>query len=165
MIIVEATERSGSLISARLAGEQGREVFAVPGAIDSPVSVGTNRLIRDGATPLLEIESVLTSCGFDVPASGPAPRPRKSARDKAFPDSGAAAVLSALDPSGSSAEELADAVGLDGARIMEFLTALELGEFVERLPGGRFVARQPLGAGTRTKTKNCLLYTSDAADE
>ncbi len=154
VIIVEATERSGSLISARLAGEQGREVFAVPGAIDSPVSVGTNRLIRDGATPLLELESVLTACGFDRPVSEPVPRAPKSARDKAFPGAEAAAVLAAIDPSGSSAEELAEAIGLDGARIMEFLTALELGEFVERLPGGRFVAGQSLYLGTGAKTED-----------
>ncbi len=59
IIVIEAQERSGSLITARLGAEMGREVFAVPGNIDSIYSKGTNRLIRDGANPYLEIEDVL----------------------------------------------------------------------------------------------------------
>lgn len=58
-IVAEAKERSGSLITARVAAEQGREVFAVPGNINSFYTIGTNRLIRDGATPLLDIEDII----------------------------------------------------------------------------------------------------------
>ena len=59
VIIVEAGERSGALITANFAAEQGRDVFAVPGSILHPGSVGCNRLIRDGAFPLLSVDDVL----------------------------------------------------------------------------------------------------------
>lgn len=61
VIVIEAKEKSGSLITARLAAEQGKEVFAVPGNINSVYSVGTNKLIRDGAIPLIEIEDLIYS--------------------------------------------------------------------------------------------------------
>ncbi|MDO5715703.1 MAG: DNA-processing protein DprA [Tissierellia bacterium] len=59
VVVVEAKDKSGSLITARLAAEQGKEVFAVPGNINSPYSIGTNKLIRDGAFPLIEIDDIL----------------------------------------------------------------------------------------------------------
>lgn len=59
VVVVEAKDKSGSLITARLAAEQGKEVFAVPGNITSIYSVGTNKLIRDGAIPLVEVEDIL----------------------------------------------------------------------------------------------------------
>lgn len=58
-IVIEAKAKSGSLITARVAAEQGKEVFSVPGNINSLYSEGTNMLIRDGATPLLSIEDIL----------------------------------------------------------------------------------------------------------
>ena len=66
VIIVEAGEGSGALITASFAADQGREVFAVPGNIHSKKSIGTNKLIRDGATPLLSVEDVLEALNFDV---------------------------------------------------------------------------------------------------
>jgi DNA processing protein len=59
VVIVEAGERSGALITASFAAEQGRELFAVPGSILNPGSVGCNRLLQQGATPLLSVDDVL----------------------------------------------------------------------------------------------------------
>lgn len=66
VVIVEAGEGSGALITAHFALDQGREVFAVPGKIHSRTSVGTNQLIRDGAIPFLSVEDVLEALNFDV---------------------------------------------------------------------------------------------------
>jgi DNA processing protein len=66
VIIVEAGQGSGALITAHFAAEQGREVFAVPGSIHSKNSAGTNRLIRDGASILLSLEDVLEALNLDV---------------------------------------------------------------------------------------------------
>jgi DNA processing protein len=59
VVVVEAGDRSGALITAEFAADQGREVFAVPGNILAPQSVGTNRLIQKGARPLLDIQELL----------------------------------------------------------------------------------------------------------
>ena len=66
VIVVEGAPRSGSMITARLALEQGRDVFAVPGNIDQPNSLGVNKLIADGAYPILELESVCEVLGIGV---------------------------------------------------------------------------------------------------
>src|SRR5207237_9472067 len=63
-VIVEARERSGALITADFALEDGREVFAVPGGITGPLATGTNRLLRQGATPLTSAEDVLALFGL-----------------------------------------------------------------------------------------------------
>jgi DNA processing protein len=66
-IVVEARERSGALITADFALEEGREVFAVPGEITSTLSAGTNALLRLGATPLTAARDVLESLGIESP--------------------------------------------------------------------------------------------------
>lgn len=66
ILIVEAEEKSGTLITARLALEYNRDVLAVPGDIFSPNSSGTNRLIRDGATPITSREELLRALGFEL---------------------------------------------------------------------------------------------------
>lgn len=72
VVIIEAGQKSGSLITAMHAMEQGKVVFALPGSILSPQSTGTNQLIYDGANPLIKFEHILESLGLD--ASGMAPR-------------------------------------------------------------------------------------------
>lgn len=67
VVVIEANVNSGALITAQFAAEQGRRLYAVPGNINSQFSVGTNQLIRDGATPLIVIDDILTDLGVPVP--------------------------------------------------------------------------------------------------
>jgi len=67
VLIIEAEEKSGTLITARLATEYNRDVLVVPGSINSPSSKGTNSLIRQGATPILSVENLLEALGFEIP--------------------------------------------------------------------------------------------------
>jgi DNA processing protein len=114
-IVVEARERSGALITADFALEEGREVFAVPGEITSALSAGTNDLLRLGATPLTCPADVLEL--FDLaPAVGSGPSLSASA----------ARILQALKAASASADELARATGLDVAAVTSALVELEL---------------------------------------
>jgi DNA processing protein len=106
-VVVEARERSGALITADFALEEGREVFAVPGEITSSLSAGTNALLRAGATPLCAVGDVLEALGLE------AARPR-----------GSGDPLLELLP--ASADELARASGEDAARLAARLAELEL---------------------------------------
>lgn len=65
-LVIEAAEKSGTLITARLALDYNRDVLVVPGPITSPASIGTNKLIRMGATPILRSEDILEALGFEV---------------------------------------------------------------------------------------------------
>lgn len=118
-VVVEARERSGALITADLALEEGREVFAVPGEITSGLSHGTNALLRIGATPLTAVADVLES--FDLEAQSP-PEPSLSVE--------AAQVLSLVCDSPSSADQLARASGLAAGALSAALAELELAGLV-----------------------------------
>jgi DNA processing protein len=114
-VVVEAREASGALITADLALEEGREVFAVPGEITSALSNGTNALLRLGATPLTSPSDVLESFGLEgaMPARPPV-------------GGDAAAVLARLQDAGATADELVGATGLDAGAVAAALTELEL---------------------------------------
>jgi DNA processing protein len=114
-VVVEARERSGALITADLALEEGREVFAVPGEITSALSAGTNDLLKLGATPLTSADDVLGLFGLS--------------RDEAKQvELGATAetVLARLRDAPASADELVRATGLEAAAVISALTELEL---------------------------------------
>jgi DNA processing protein len=111
-IVVEARERSGALITADFALEEGREVFVVPGEISSPLSAGTNALLRLGATPLTAANDVLESLGISPPEP---PRPEVS--------EAAASLLTRLP---ASVDELVRASGLRAGEISAALAELEL---------------------------------------
>ena len=115
-VIVEARERSGALITADFALEDGREVFAVPGEITGTLSTGTNRLLRQGATPLTSSEDVLELFGLAA-----AQRPRAPAVGAT-----ATAVLERLADGAASADELARATGLQPGLLAAALAELEL---------------------------------------
>ncbi len=131
-VVVEARERSGALITADLALEAGREVFAVPGEITSALSSGTNALLRLGATPLTSADDVLEALGVEAPAL-------------ARPELGEAAtqVLEVLSQRPSGADELVRGTGLDAAAVATALAELELAGAVAEAEGlYRGVGRQ-----------------------
>jgi DNA processing protein len=134
VIVVEARMRSGALSTARWAADLGRDVLAVPGSIRSPVSLGTNLLIKDGARPYLSIRDLLEVV-YGVSAAhqiGPG-----SAEDATGPG---AKVLNVLTPEGVHPDEVAKALGVSFAELAVELTALELAGYLITLPGG-LVAR------------------------
>jgi DNA processing protein len=124
-VIVEARERSGALITADFALEEGREVFAVPGEITAGLAVGTNRLIRQGAAPLTAIEDVLEVFGLD-----------QAARVRQAPlGEEARGVLARLADGASSVDELTGSTNLDPARLAAALVELELAGAVREADG------------------------------
>ena len=123
-VVVEARERSGALITADLALEEGREVFAVPGEITGALSAGTNRLLQLGATPLLAADDVLAVFGLTAPVAV-APEVGDAAR----------AVLEALRDEPRGADELARTAGIAAAELAAALTELELAGAVREREG------------------------------
>ncbi|HET8742942.1 MAG TPA: DNA-processing protein DprA [Gaiella sp.] len=115
-VVVEARERSGALITADFALEDGREVLAVPGEITSALSTGVNALLRQGATPATCVADVLEALGLEAQPSG-----------ATVPDDAAsAAVLRALAVGAGTADELARATGLAAGDLAAALAVLEL---------------------------------------
>ena len=141
VLVVEATLSSGSLITARLAAEQGREVFALPGSIHSPFSKGGHRLIRDGAKLVETAQDILDELNVSASAS---PKPGAV---RAVVDAGAdaRAIVDALGFDPADVDTLAARTGLPAAAVVAALTALELEGAVASLAGGLW---QRQGSGT-----------------
>ncbi|PIE72819.1 MAG: DNA-protecting protein DprA [Deltaproteobacteria bacterium] len=133
VIVVEAARKSGSLITAQMALDFGREVFAVPGQIDSCKSEGCHLLIKSGASLVLDVGDILDELGF--------------CRQNVIKDSSekvsihreeqAARLLQALDSYPVGKDELVEKTGLAVERINELCLVLELEGVVENLPGGQ----------------------------
>jgi DNA processing protein len=123
-VVVEARERSGALITADFALEEGREVFAVPGEITSRLSAGTNDLLRLGATPLTSAADVLDALGIAV----------AGARDPPRGDAGVVLALLA-DGGAASSDELVRRSGLSAEAVAAALVELELGGFAATVDG------------------------------
>ncbi|GLV48198.1 DNA processing protein DprA [Thermus sp. LT1-2-5] len=127
VLVAEAPLDSGALITARYALELGKEVLAVPGRPTDAASLGANRLIQDGAYPVLSAEDVLSYLGFAAkPKAPPGLAPEEEA-------------LCALLRQGEALpEELAQALGMPAERVLSLLTLLELKGLARALPGGRY---------------------------
>ncbi|HZZ09307.1 MAG TPA: DNA-processing protein DprA [Paraburkholderia sp.] len=168
VVIVEAAMRSGSLITARLANEMGRDIFALPGSIHAPLSRGCHRMIKQGAILVETPDEVLEELGFKRPyvstrvstrsrkSPGGAPRQAQSGLwDGAAPPQPAAALTHAAEPreltpegqkllaalghSPATLEILAERTEMEDAALQTTLLQLELAGQVGALPGGRFV--------------------------
>ncbi|HEY5658096.1 MAG TPA: DNA-processing protein DprA [Myxococcota bacterium] len=129
LVVVEARERSGSLITVRHALDQGIDVFAVPGPITAATSAGPNRLLRDGAQPVLEAGDILDALGFDNPGTGDgarAPLPPRLQR-----------IVQALQRAPAAEDELARALGCGSDALAPDLLELELEGRVRRDRDGR----------------------------
>ncbi len=123
--MVEARERSGALITADLALDEGRDVLSVPGEITSNLSRGTNHLLRLGAVPVTCVEDVLRVLGVDPPP----------ARARAALDPALEPVLEAVADAPATADELARTTGRPAAVVAASLAELELLGLVEEGDG------------------------------
>lgn len=148
VVIVEAARRSGTLITARFANDQGREVFAVPGHPLDPRAEGTNRLIKAGATIVTEAEDVLAAIRPMLPpAIAPAPARAKppALRATVAPptDAERGTVEQALGPAPTHVDDLVRATGLDVQRVQVALLELSLAGRVEH-HGAQLVSLRPM---------------------
>ena len=144
-LVVEATRRSGSLITARLALDYGREVFAIPGSIHNPLARGCHYLIRQGAKLVEEAADVLVELKPQLEAEGIAlapPQDEKTTDAKpATSDPSYEKLLNALGFSPTPIGEISARTSLTTAEVSSMLLLLELEGLVEALPGGRYSRR------------------------
>ncbi|HJS21131.1 MAG TPA: DNA-processing protein DprA [Steroidobacteraceae bacterium] len=140
-LVVEAARQSGSLITARYASEQGREVFAIPGSIHNPLSRGCHRLIREGAKLVETADDILTELRIPLAAAVAAPvtpDPQAHARDGDRLDKEYEILLDALGFDALGVDALVERSGLKPDAVASMLLLLELRGLVEVRPGGRY---------------------------
>jgi DNA processing protein len=133
-VIVEAGRRSGALITAEFAANQGREVFAVPGKIFAPESKGTNRLIRDGAHPLLSPEDLMAALDLTMVTE------HQTARTVLPADATEAALFKVLGHEPKHVDEIGMEANLPIEQVSATLALMELKGIVRQVGGMQYVA-------------------------
>jgi DNA processing protein len=139
--VVEAALRSGSLVTARLAGDNNREVFAIPGSIHNPLSRGCHELIRNGAKLTETTADVLTELnfsGFNLASDQSDSRASRSADFTPGMDKGHKILLDALGFDPADLDTLVVRTGLPPQTVSSMMLILELEGHVQAAPGGRY---------------------------
>jgi DNA processing protein len=136
VLVVEAAIGSGSLITARAAAKQGRDVFVVPGSIHSPQARGCHQLIREGAALVDRPDQVLEGLGYGQLAQSQA-RAGVQGLESASPDE--LRLLQAMAFGPASIDELARSTGFAAGHVIAQLMRLQITRWVEPLPGGRYL--------------------------
>lgn len=139
VLVVEAARRSGSLITARLAAEQGREVFAVPGSIHNPLAQGCHELIRDGARLVESAADIFEELGIPLPPDVAAPLPAASAVQDALQRR----ILDAMGFEPVALDTLIEHLGVPVGVLHEALLTLELTGQISSAAGDRFTRLAP----------------------
>ncbi|MCA8988095.1 MAG: DNA-processing protein DprA, partial [Planctomycetaceae bacterium] len=169
VIVIEASETSGTLHTARHAMEQGRDVFALPGPLDSRESEGCHRLIRDGVTLVRGVDDVLQGLGpLMQPVSVPATqeRTRKETVTEERPSSQNSIepaerairiprelnlteqqtqILQCVNQEPTLIDDVIEKSGLEASRVLATITVLQMKKIVERLPGNRIALSNHIG--------------------
>ena len=136
-LVIEAARESGSLITARLAGDAGREVFAIPGSIHNPLARGCHQLIRQGAKLVERAEDVLSELKISLVAQLVA-TPPGAPKNTATLDKDYKILLDALAFEPASVDSLIERTGMNSESIASMLLILELDGHVAPHPGGRY---------------------------
>jgi DNA processing protein len=139
VIVIEATRRSGALYTARHALEQGREVFALPGPVDSLASEGCHDLIRDGVTLVRNVDDVLSELGpLPVPSTQSSSVTIHSPRELVL-TAQETEVLNQVSSQPTSIDEILRACKIESSRVLATLTILEMRRLIRRQPGNLYV--------------------------
>jgi DNA processing protein len=143
VVVVEANLKSGALITAAQAAEQGRQVFAVPGRADSILSRGANKLIKDGAKLTEDVEDILTEFEYLLPRKAEnveAAEPRTGGTESALKLSEMEAkVMALIGQEEIAIDEIIRGSGLTSAAVSATLLGLEMKRIVRQLPGKLYV--------------------------
>jgi DNA processing protein len=141
VVIVEAAERSGALISARLANEQGREVFAVPGRANSRMSRGCHALIKDGAKLVESVDDILEELGpLATPAKLDSDQTIRHPAELQLTEQ-ESLVLQQIDVDPTAIDLVVEKSGLPVARVLSTVSVLEIRRLIRRVSGNKLVRK------------------------